>query len=160
MTDIAWFALRNAQQLKAGRFSTWGWSTLQGITTGIVARVILEVVPLVQPRIPPLKLSSERWWAFGAAVVFFSVGGSWIAIALWNSSAQRLPVSMGGQMTVFETCCVLLYGYLLAWQWPQTNEVLGMLMMLGGVAWILRGEQHVSGPRQIAQAVPVAGPEK
>ncbi|TKD62658.1 hypothetical protein FBG13_06655 [Cobetia marina] len=63
-------------------------------------------------------------------------------------------------MTVFETSCVLLYGYLLAWQWPLTNEVLGMLLMPGGVTWILRTEQHVSGPRQIAQGVPVAGPEK
>ncbi|MFK4017854.1 hypothetical protein [Cobetia marina] len=63
-------------------------------------------------------------------------------------------------MTVFEACCVLLYGYLLAWQWPQTNKVLGMLLMLGGVTWILRAEQHVSGPRQIAPGVPVAGPEK
>lgn len=63
-------------------------------------------------------------------------------------------------MTVFEACCVLLYGYLLAWQSPQTNKVLGMLLMLGGVTWILRAEQHVSGPRQIAPGVPVAGPEK
>ncbi|WP_176504063.1 hypothetical protein [Cobetia sp. 5-11-6-3] len=43
------------------------------------------------------------------------MSGSWVADALWNSSAQRLQVSVGGQMTVFETCYVLLYGYLLAW---------------------------------------------
>lgn len=89
-----------------------------------------------------------------------SMSGSWVADALWNSSAQRLPVSVGGQIIVFETCCALLYGYLLAWQWPQINEVLGMLLMLGGVIWILLVEQRVSGPRQIAQRVPVAGPEK
>ena len=51
-------------------------------------------------------------------------------------------------MVVFETCSALLYGYLLAWQWPQTNEVLGMLLILGGVMWALRAEQRVPGPRQ------------
>ena len=39
-------------------------------------------VAVLQPRILPLVLSSERWWAFGSAVVFMSVGGSWIANAL------------------------------------------------------------------------------
>lgn len=77
-----WFALRNAQQLKAERFSAREWSTLQGIATGVVAIMILVLVAVLQPRILPLELSSERWWAFGSAVVFMSVGGSWIANAL------------------------------------------------------------------------------
>ncbi|WP_024952533.1 DMT family transporter [Cobetia crustatorum] len=156
----AWFALRNAQQLKADRFSAREWSTLQGIATGVVAVMILVLVAVLQPRILPLELSSERWLAFAAAALFMSVGGSWIANALWNSSAQRLPVSVGGQMIVFETCCALLYGYLLAWQWPQTNEVLGMLLILGGVMWTLRAEQRVPGPREVAKGVPVTGSEQ
>lgn len=55
-----WFALHNAQQLKAGCFSAREWSILQGIKTGAVARMILAVAVFVQPRILPLELSSER----------------------------------------------------------------------------------------------------
>lgn len=154
----AWFAIRNAQQLKMGRFSAREWSTLQGIATGAVAIMILAVAALVQPRILPLELSSERWLVFGAAALFMSVGGSWIANALWNSSAQRLPVSVGGQMIVFETCSALLYGYLLEWQWPQTNEVLGMLLILGGVIWTLHAEQRLSGLPQAIKDEIVSAP--
>ena len=92
----AWLALRNAQQLKMGRFSAREWSILQGIATGVVAVMMLLLVTIAQPQILPLELSSERWLVFGAAALFMSVGGSWIANALWNSSAQHLPGSVGG----------------------------------------------------------------
>ncbi|WP_240724676.1 DMT family transporter [Halomonas borealis] len=144
----AWFALRNATQLKMGRYSAREWSTLQGIATGIVALGILFLVAVLQPQILPLELSADRWLAFGGAALFMSVGGSWVANALWNSSAQRLPVSVGGQMIVFETCCALLYGYLLDWRWPVVHEAVGMMLILGGVMWTIRSEDRLSRMRQ------------
>nr|WP_298251155.1 DMT family transporter [uncultured Halomonas sp.] len=144
----AWFALRNATQLKMGRYSAREWSTLQGIATGVVALGILLLVAVLQPQILPLELPADRWLAFGAAALFMSVGGSWVANALWNSSAQRLPVSVGGQMIVFETCCALLYGYLLDWQWPLVHETVGMMLVLGGVMWTIRSEDRLSRRRQ------------
>lgn len=140
----AWFSLRNAQQLKTERFTPQEWSTLQGVATGIVALLVILPVAAWLPQWLPTELASERLWALLAAALFMSIGGSWVANALWNSAAKRLPVSVGGQMIVFETCCALLYGYLLVWQLPAMHEVVGMTLMLGGVIWTLRAEERPS----------------
>lgn len=137
----SWFALRNARQLKTGRFSPRDWSTLQGVATGLLAMVCTLGIVLWQPDMLPTDLPAERLAVFGLGALFMAVGGSWVANALWNSASQRLPVSVGGQMIVFETLCALLYSYLLAWTLPNVHEVVGIMLVLGGVFWTLNLER-------------------
>lgn len=146
----SWFALRNARQLKTGRFSPREWSTLLGITSGFMALLMTLLVILSQPQLLPVGLTTERLWVFIAAALFMAIGGSWVANALWNTSAQRLPISIGGQMIVFETLCALLYSYLLTWTLPSSAEMLGMVLVLGGVFWMIRaeGQTAVQKPEQ------------
>jgi drug/metabolite transporter (DMT)-like permease len=145
----SWFALRNAHQLKTGRFSPREWSTLLGITTGFVALLLTVMVVLTQPQLLPTNLAPGRLSTFMMTALFMAIGGSWVANALWNASAQRLPVSIGGQMIVFETLCALLYSYLLARALPGSMEVLGVLLVLGGVFWAIRAEARSVKPRQL-----------
>lgn len=145
----SWFALRNAHQLKTGRFSPREWSTLLGITTGFVALLLTVMVVLTQPQLLPTNLAPGRLSTFMVTALFMAIGGSWVANALWNASAQRLPVSIGGQMIVFETLCALLYSYLLARALPGSMEVLGVLLVLGGVFWAIYSEARSAIPRRL-----------
>lgn len=148
----SWFALRNAQQLQTGGFSPSEWSTLLGITTGVMALLLSLTVGLLQPQLLPTELSADRLSLFIAIALFMAIGGSWVANALWNSAAQRLPVSIGGQLIIFETLCALLYSYLLSWALPNTAELLGILLVLGGVIWSIRTEGHGAVPRTLQAA--------
>lgn len=145
----SWFALRNAHQLKTGRFTPGEWSTLLGITTGFAALLMSALVVLVQPELLPTDLAPERLTLFMLTALFMAIGGSWVANTLWNASAQRLPVSIGGQLIVFESLCALLYSYLIAWALPSTGEVLGITLVLGGVFWTIRAERRSAVPRRL-----------
>ncbi|MCU0120114.1 DMT family transporter [Pseudomonas sp. B2M1-30] len=133
----SWFALRNARQMKTLRFSPSEWSTLQGMVTGAVALFITLAVCIFQPQLLPTGLSGERLSVFALTILFLAIGGSWMANGLWNSAAQRLPIAISGQMIVFETLCALLYSYIIARALPSANEAVGILLVLGGVAWTL-----------------------
>lgn len=145
----SWFALRNAHQLKTGRFSPGEWSTLLGITTGFVALLLTVMVILIQPQLLPTDLAPERLSIFMVTALFMAIGGSWVANALWNVSAKRLPVSIGGQLIVFETLCALIYSYLLARTLPNAVEMLGMVLVLGGVFWTIRTEGRSAVHRRL-----------
>ncbi|WP_460139636.1 DMT family transporter [Pseudomonas sp. S2_E01] len=133
----SWFALRNAAHLKTLRFSPSEWSTLQGVTTGVVALFASIGVCLFNPQILPTALSGGRMTVFLLVILFLAICGSWLANGLWNSAAQRLPLGLSGQMIVFETLCALVYGYLMLWALPGSNEAIGILLVLGGIAWTL-----------------------
>lgn len=145
----SWFALRNAHQLKTGRFTPGEWSTLLGVTTGIAALIVSTLVISIHPQILPTNLAPERFSIFAAIVLYMALGGSLLANALWNSAAQRLPVAIGGQLIIFETLCALLLGYVLAWTVPSMAETLGMIMVLGSVFWTIRSEGRSSVPTQV-----------
>ncbi|WP_298183034.1 DMT family transporter [uncultured Pseudomonas sp.] len=145
----SWFALRNAHQLKTGRFTAGEWSTLLGITTGFAALLMSALVVLVQPELLPTDLALERLTLFMLTALFMAIGGSWVANTLWNASAQRLPVSIGGQLIVFESLCALLYSFLIAWALPSTGEVLGISLVLGGVFWTIRAERRTAILRRL-----------
>lgn len=145
----SWFALRNAHQLKTGRFTAGEWSTLLGITTGFAALLMSALVVMVQPELLPTDLALERLSLFMLTALFMAIGGSWVANTLWNASAQRLPVSIGGQLIVFESLCALLYSFLIAWALPSTGEVLGITLVLGGVFWTIRAERRTAIPRRL-----------
>lgn len=142
----SWFALRNARHLQSGRFKPSEWSTLCGISTGVVGLAIGAVTLLIAPGPMSAGLGSSGLATVVATILFLAIGGSWIANALWNSAAQRLPVSISGLMIVFETFCALTYSFVMAKSLPTVGEVLGMTLTLGGVFIAVRAQSRASGP--------------
>jgi drug/metabolite transporter (DMT)-like permease len=63
---------------------------------------------------------------------------------LWNAAAKRLPLTLAGQMIVFETLFALLYAFVYDGRWPRTPEVLAIVLLLVGVLWSVR--QHTLEP--------------
>ena len=79
-----------------------------------------------------------------------AVVASILGNAFWNRASRLLPLTLTGQMIVFETLFALLYAF--AWQrrWPSLLELLAIVLLVGGV--LLCAHAHRT-PRAITEHV-------
>ncbi|HSI58958.1 MAG TPA: DMT family transporter [Ideonella sp.] len=136
-----WYPLRNADWLRAhADRSPRSWATAQGLAT-----------------LPLAALGFASFWAWSAATgqalampfgptpalflgLMLAIGlfASWLGTLCWNEASQRLPTTLVGQLIVFETLSALAYAFLLRGQWPAPTTLLGIVLLVAGVAWALR----------------------
>ena len=136
-----WYPIRNADWLRAHPDrNPRGWATAQGVAT------------------LPLALAGYvLWWAWTAAqadpfvmpfgprpgffiALMFAIGlfASWLGTLCWNEASQRLPTTLAGQLIVFETLSALSYAFVLRGRLPEPVTLLGIGLLVAGVAWALR----------------------
>ena len=138
-----WYPLRNADWLRAhGERNPRSWATAQGVAT-----------------LPLALIGYALWWAFtawrGDAFAmplgprpWFFVGlmlaiglfASWLGTLCWNEASQRLPTTLAGQLIVFETLSALAYAFVLRGHAPEALALLGIVLLIAGVAWALRAK--------------------
>jgi drug/metabolite transporter (DMT)-like permease len=58
----------------------------------------------------------------------------------WNEASQRLPTTLAGQLIVFETLSALAYAFMLRGQGPAAVSLLGIALLIAGVAWALQAK--------------------
>jgi drug/metabolite transporter (DMT)-like permease len=138
-----WYPIRNAEWLRAHRDrSPRGWATAQGLVT----------LPLAAAGYGATCL----WWTLagdpfpmpwgprpGAFVgLMFAIGllASWLGTLCWNEASQRLPPTLAGQLIVFETLSALTYAFALRGRLPSAETLLGVLLLVLGVAWAVRAQ--------------------
>lgn len=140
-----WYAGENSRYLKqCARFDSHQWSVLCGAVTGLVSLVLLAILTLWFPQQLQAQASVERWWLFWVAALGCAVLGSWLAMALWNAASKRLPLTLSGQLIVFETLFGLLYAFLWRQSGPTLLEAAAIVLVIGGVLWSMR--QHDVAP--------------
>jgi len=88
-------------------------------------------------------------WAAGLAL-FANIGGA----AAWTFASQRLPVTLSAQMITMEPASGAILGLLIHHRWPTATDVLGMLLLLGGVLIAIRifTRSTLSGPNHSASS--------
>ncbi|WP_448683841.1 DMT family transporter [Pseudomonas nicosulfuronedens] len=133
----SWYATANARYLKASHFNSHEWSTLIGVVTGVMAVILAGVGVLIAPQAVPTGISSERWMVFLWVSLFLAIFGSWVANGLWNAATRRLPMSLGGQLIVFETLFACAYAYLSEQRLPGPVEALAIVLLTVGVLWAI-----------------------
>lgn len=109
--------------------SAHDWSLLTGVVTGALALLLA----------PSALLSTDRGQGAGQWLLFWLVSSSVALLAsvlgnaCWNRASRLLPLTLSGQMIVFETLFALLYGF--AWQrrWPTVTESAAILCLVAGV---------------------------
>jgi len=136
-----WYPLRNADWLRAhGQRNPRSWATAQGVAT-----------------LPLALLGFALWWAFVAwrgdafampfgprpaafVSLMLAIGlfASWLGTMCWNEASQRLPTTLAGQLIVFETLSALGYAFALRGRWPEPLSLLGIALLIAGVAWALQ----------------------
>ena len=91
--------------------------------------------------------SSAQWWGFIGVAAGMAVVASVLGNAFWNRASRLLPLTMIGQMILFETLFALLYGFLWEARWPTALEALAMVLVSASVlAGISAHQPHQPAP--------------
>jgi len=146
----SWYALDNARYLKRNpRFSSAEWSALYGLATGAVALLIgLLAWTGGQGFVAAQGQAGRDWTLFWTCNALLALGASVIGNGLWNVASRRVPVTLSGQLILFETLFALLYGFLYRGHGPRLLELAAIVLLVAGVTWAVRA--HAQEPRHSA----------
>jgi drug/metabolite transporter (DMT)-like permease len=114
------YAVLNARHLaRLPRVSTHDWNLATGAVTGAQALLMLPLALWLDAR----DHASADWARLAAVAAGVALAASIGGNALWNRMSRLLPLTMVGQMILFETLFALLYGFIwerrapTAWEW-------------------------------------------
>ena len=128
---VSWsaYSVGNARWLeRRPDISSRDWSLLTGVATGALALLLALPAFLGGPAHPgPAWL---RFWVLSSGLALLA---SVLGNACWNRASRLLPLSLAGQMIVFETVFALLYGFAWERRLPGPVELLAIACLLAGV---------------------------
>lgn len=136
---LSWsaYAVGNSRWMaRLPQVSAHDWSLLTGVVTGGFA--LLLAVPAL---LGAGEATGDQWARLAAVSAGVAVLASIVGNAFWNQASRLLPLSMLGQMIVFETLFAFLYGYLWEGRGPTVVEVVAMMLMIVSVVWCLRAHR-------------------
>ncbi len=136
LVSWTWFAVENARYLQRHpRFTGHEWSTLWGIATGLLGLVLWLIIAALPAGTVQQALPAARWETFWTVNLVLAIAASWLGNGLWNAAAKRLPLTLSGQMIVFETLFALGYGFVYDGRMPRGFEIAAIVLLLAGVSW-------------------------
>lgn len=129
---VVWaaYAVGNSRWLsRLENVSSHDWSLLTGVVTGAQALALI-----------PLSLMLDRfdhgtvaWLQFTGVAVGVAVLASIVGNALWNRMSRLLPLTLVGQMILFETLFALLYAFAWEQRLPTLLEVAAFMVVSASV---------------------------
>lgn len=131
---LSWsaYSLGNARWLsRRPDISPQDWSLLTGVVTGALA--LLQALPAFS--LDASAHTGGDWLRLWGVAAMLAVLASVVGNALWNGASRLLPLSLLGQMIVFETIFALLYGCLWEQRLPRWQELAALACLLAGVSW-------------------------
>lgn len=133
------YAVCNARYLrKHSHLTNHEWSLLTGIATGGLALALALPAFLLPGMATESPQPTAAWWTFWAVNAGIALGASVLGNSLWNAASRKLPLTLSGQMIVFETVFALVYGFAYEGRWPHLLELLAALLLVGGVGVAVR----------------------
>lgn len=125
----AWtaYAVGNARclaQLKD--ISTHDWNLLTGIVTGAQSLVLIPVAIAIETA----HHGSREWLQFAGVAAGIAVLASLVGNSLWNRASRLLPLTLVGQMILFETLFALTYGLLWERRLPTGLEMAALAFVI------------------------------
>ncbi|WP_241127618.1 DMT family transporter [Novosphingobium terrae] len=142
---ISWtaYAVGNARCLaRNGHISAHDWNLLTGVVTGTQALLLIPLSALVEP----LRHTPAVWVQLAIVSCTVAVLASLVGNALWNRMSRLLPLTMVGQMILFETLFALLYGLIWEHRLPLPLEVAAFaLVMTSVLTCIAAHRRHAAG---------------
>jgi len=128
----AWtaYAVGNSRCLaRIDRLSAHDWNLLTGVVTGAQA---IALTPLTVA-LEPIRHPNAEWLRFGEVSLGLALMASILGAALWNRASRLLPLTMVGQMILFETLFAFLYGFLWEQRWPLPMEIIAFALVAASV---------------------------
>lgn len=122
---VSWtiYAIRNARWLtRLDHVSVQDWNLLTGVATGAMSLLLVPAALWLDPH----AHDTAAWLRFAAVSAGVAVFASIVGNGLWNRMSRLLPLTLIGQMILFETLFALLYGFLWEGRWPHPTEWIAM----------------------------------
>ncbi|MFT8730665.1 MAG: DMT family transporter [Acetobacter fabarum] len=119
---LSWttYAVGNSRSLaRLSTVSIHDWNLLVGLVTGAQAICLIPVALLLGH----LKHDLTSWGRFVEVSTAVAIIASFFGNVLWNQMSRLLPLTMTGQMILFETLFALIYGFLWEHRWPRPIEM-------------------------------------
>lgn len=129
---ICWtcYAVGNSRWLgRLPHVSAHDWSLLIGVVTG--AQTLLLVIPAFF--VDAAAHGPDQWLRFLLVSGGVAILASIISNALWNRMSRLLPLTLVGQMILFETLFALLYAFLWERRLPTPLEGAAILFVTASV---------------------------
>lgn len=148
---VSWtiYAVGNSRWLaRLDHVSAHEWSLLTGVVTGALA--LLLVVPAFG--LGGGSHETAEWLRFGAVAAGVAIFASIIGNAFWNRMSRLLPLTLLGQMILFETLFALLYGFLWEQRLPTIAESAAIVLVVASVLSCVsahRPQEPARAPEQI-----------
>lgn len=140
---VAWtsFAVTNSRWLvRLERVSVQDWNLLTGVVTGALS--VLFIPPMIFTGVG--DHTGADWARFAGVGIGLAVMASIIGNGLWNQMSRLLPLTIVGQMILFETLFALLYGFAWERRLPTTLEVVALALVIGSVVTCLHAHRRGS----------------
>jgi len=135
----SWYTLDNARYLKRKpHYSSAEWSALYGLSTGLIALLVGGIAFAIfhgDVTGAAGAASGRDWTLFWTCNSLLALGASVIGNHLWNVASRRVPITLSGQLILFETLFALLYGFVYKQQYPRPLEVAAIVLLIAGVTW-------------------------
>lgn len=124
------FAVGNSRSLaRLDRVSAQDWNLLTGLVTGVQAVALIPLALLGEAA----DHDAAAWMQLAGVSIGVAVLASILGNALWNRMSRLLPLTMVGQMILFETLFALLYGFLWEQRLPLPLEIAAFGLVVASV---------------------------
>jgi drug/metabolite transporter (DMT)-like permease len=133
----AWtaYAVYNARWLgRLDHVSAHDWNLLTGVVTGALALLLVPAALLTDTAVH----DGQAWLRFAGISTGIAVFASILGNGLWNRMSRLLPLTLVGQMILFETLFALLYGFLWERRLPTPVELLAVAALVTSVLLCVR----------------------
>jgi len=142
MASWSAYAVGNSRWLaRLDGVSAHEWNLLTGVVTG--AQALLLAIPAFA--FGGSGHEGEAWLRFAAVVGSVGILASIIGNAFWNRMSRLLPLTLIGQMILFETLFGLLYGFVWERRPPSLAEAAAIACVIASVSLCVSA--HRAGKR-------------
>lgn len=121
------FAIGNGRWLvRLADISAQDWNLAIGLMTGVQALIVLPVTLAMGVG----HHDADAWMEFATVSVGVALLASIVGNALWNRASRLLPMTMVGQMILFETAFALIYGFVWERRLPTGLESAAFVLVV------------------------------
>ncbi|MFK4059470.1 DMT family transporter [Brevundimonas sp. NPDC046655] len=139
LASWTFFAVKNARRLRQlTTVSAQDWNLLTGVVTGAQSLLLLPVALLTASG---AHHEAGDWMRLAGVSVGVAVLASILGNNLWNRMSRLLPLTLVGQMILFETLFALIYGFAWEQRLPSAMEALAFVLVVLGVATCLHAHR-------------------